>query len=201
MQKILNIAAPLASLVLFVSVAAPSKITMVVLAACGQILLYFCAPLMYLVMLKSRLFRPRRRPRLVRLFLWTMIVIYPLFGVYSIFSGDWTYDKMSIFGLAQIAGLVGLTAIVGGVLWVSSDLRRRSYRECPHCLSRIRREASRCRYCTGEVGPAVSAGRLVDRRTQPATSSAVFEQSLPRYLERHRKKRISASFRPLALRG
>jgi hypothetical protein len=189
MQKVLNTAAPLASLALFVSVAAPSKATMVVLGTCGLALLYFCAPLGYLAMLKSRYFRPRKRPKLVRLFLWALIVTYPLAGIYSILSGDWSYDKMSTFGLAQVGGLLGLAAILGGVLWVSSDMRRRSYRECPHCLSRIRREATRCRYCTGELGPTAITMKLVERRPQRATSSAVFDQPLPRYLEKGRKKK------------
>lgn len=187
MQKALNTAAPLASLVLFISVAAPSKATMVVLAACGGILLYFGAPLFYLMTLKRRRLRPRQK--WVRSLLWAGVVIYPLYGIGSFLSGAWTYDKLSTFGLEQAVGLIGLTAVVGGVVWVSSDRRRRSYRECPHCLSRIRREATRCRYCTGEIAPTAMATRLVERRPARATSSAVFDQPVPPYLERGRKKK------------
>jgi hypothetical protein len=77
------------------------------------------------------------------------ILICRVFFRSSKISGD-TFEN---FGTIQVIGIVGLVASAALIVWVFFDLYDEYFRQCPHCLSSIKREASRCRHCTAEVDP------------------------------------------------
>lgn len=167
MQKALSIAAPLATLILFLGVAVSSRATVVILGAYGLLFLMVGAPCLAIAMksqeraLKYRRQQPRvmgAAMRALRGLLFTYPVLILAIIVLSIVnpsheSGAVSVHEFTSFGLVQIMGLFGLlaTAVVatGVALWH----RRSTYRKCPHCISLIPRQASRCKYCTAPVEP------------------------------------------------
>jgi len=69
-------------------------------------------------------------------------------------SSGYSADDFQGFGYFQILGVVGLIASAAAATFIALRMYDDFYRACPHCLASIRREASRCRHCTGEVQPA-----------------------------------------------
>jgi len=172
MQKTLSTVASLGAIILFVGVAASSKATLVILGVYGFLFVYVGIPLGYGVFLKRkarRVFRDRPIPKLVNALPWIFLSLMAAAATFSfLFSSEaereWSSQELTSFGLPQSMGLTALAVTTVLALVAAFDLRRRTYRECPHCLSRIRREATRCRYCTGEVD------RVTERRHRPASA-------------------------------
>jgi hypothetical protein len=68
-------------------------------------------------------------------------------------SSEFSADDFEGFGSLQVIGIVGLVLSAAFAAWLSFRWLDDYYRDCPHCLATIRREASRCRHCAGEVEP------------------------------------------------
>lgn len=174
MQKLLSTVASLGAVVLFISIAASWEATLFLLAAYGALFLYVGVPLGYgLIVRREWMRRSRHRsiPRLIQALPWIFLSLMSLAAIYSfLFSSEagreWSNQELTSFGLWQIIGLVGMSTTAFLALVVALDLRRHLYRECPHCLSPIRREATRCRYCTSEVE------RATERRRHPTRETA-----------------------------
>jgi hypothetical protein len=193
MQKTLSTVASLGAIILFVSVAASSKSTLFILAVYGALFVYIGAPLAYGVALQwlwKRRFRGRPVPRIVKAMPWIFLGLMGLAAIYSfMFSSEagreWSNEVLTSFGLSQMVGLVGLFVTAGLALAAGLDLRRHTFRECPHCLSRIRREATRCRYCTGEVD------RVTERRHRRSSEARPARRGPAVRSDRQRPRRLS----------
>ena len=196
MQRILGTAAPLATLILFVAVAASSKATLVLLSFYGLIFMTV-GPVAGLVFLRRAWKRrlPREpMPRSVRFAPYVFGVLMVLASVYSLVNpaheSEWSGHELTSFGFSQGFGLFGLGASILLALALATKRQRGIYRECPHCLSRIRREATRCRYCTAEVDPAPRSQKVIEQRPLRETSTAAGGRRLPpRYATPGRKKK------------
>jgi hypothetical protein len=193
MQKFLSTAAPLATLILFVSVAAPSTATLVILGVYGLLFIYL-APGAMLVYQRRRWkvsFRGQPLPRGLRL----MTIGYPLLvtlviglSIASPQEGEWSAEEFTTFGLPQVVGIFGGGATLLLAAAIAARRRRGAFRECPYCLARIRREATRCRYCTSEVEPALVNARVIEQG-QSRETGTISRWQPPRYAEPGRKKK------------
>jgi hypothetical protein len=189
MQKALSTVASLGAIILFVAVAASSKVTMVVLSVYGAAFLYFGVPVLAFAFTRRKTLAGFPVPKSLRAMMTGYIVAGPLAGIYSIaFSPEheWTREKLTSFGLPQAVGLLGLAFTIMIALVVAVDLRSFSYRECPHCLSRIRREATRCRYCSGEVG---ATPKVIEQANPPQRTATGIGRWTPRHAQPGRKKK------------
>jgi hypothetical protein len=193
MQKSLSIAAPIATLILFLGVAASSKATVVILGAYGLIFFLSFPPV--------SLWAARRMivtsPALVQSQIWMVGFIkvlrwgYPAVLVASVVISivnpfherTAPAHEFTAFGLLQICGLIAMLATAVIAVVISLRLRRSTYRKCPYCVSWIPREASRCKYCTAPIEPTPMRNTVVQHRPRIATTGTASYVETPRYLD------------------
>jgi hypothetical protein len=150
MQKLLSALASLAAIILFAAVAVTSPATSAILGGYGLLYLSVVVPAVFAFLA----FRDRIRSLSGWLFGIAAAAI-PVYFVYRALahSSEFSADHFERFGFIQVIGIFGL--VIPAIL-ATGLLRRRFddyYRQCPHCLATIRREASRCRHCAGKVEP------------------------------------------------
>lgn len=157
MQKILNTAASLGAIVLFVAVAAPSQAAMVALGIYGKCVLYIGAPVAAcaISMRKKLLGVPltSKMKRLLRAY-GVLTLLTVICSVTFNAEDEWAWTNFTSFQATQALGLLALLVTALAIRLVALERQRSLYRGCPFCLSRIPRAASRCKHCTSNVAPA-----------------------------------------------
>lgn len=194
MQKTLSTAAPLATLILFVAVAASSKATLVILAFYGLIVLGL-GPLAGFIIFRrtwKKRFPNDPLPRLLKIAPYFFGITMALALSYSIVNpaheSEWSGHELTSFGLPQALGLFGLGVSILLALAYAAKRQRGTHRECPRCLSRIRREATRCRYCTSDIEAVPATVTVIEQVAQRRTSTGAHRLP-PRYAAPGRKKK------------
>jgi hypothetical protein len=114
---------------------------MVALGLVGEILFVLVAMILFLVGVISLVERDR---------LWMVIGIPVLpLAIYSVVVHPFSLTAQSSheFHSAQILALVSIFGFGPLFVWLAAQRYDRRWRRCPHCLTTIRRQARKCRYC------------------------------------------------------
>lgn len=77
----------------------------------------------------------------------------------------------------ELFALVSLCLFAG--LWILALLDRARSRRCPHCVTRIHRDATRCPHCGGEVEPAPFTGVDAEIQARRAADDAARAAGAP----------------------
>jgi hypothetical protein len=174
--KLLTALASVATLILFVAVAATSPATPTVFGVIGALCGFVLIPMILVIGAAANGVRPGgRRVWLGRLCLGTAVIAVVV-GVLTLLSGPAHFLDTSPFATGLLgASTVGL--FVGYIIWA---WWKEHYRPCPECKATIKSDASHCRHCTAEVPvlklelPRPVSAAAVGRSTPaPATSSAM----------------------------
>jgi len=145
--KTLPTLASIATLILFVGVAASSSATPTVLGLIGTVLGYVVIPAVLFIGAAANGVRSGPRRWIGRACFVTATV--------SVGLGIWTaidHPSRLVHGKspAVVAGLAVL-ALSPIVIWLVYRWCQDHLRPCPECKATIRRDATRCRYCTAEI--------------------------------------------------
>jgi hypothetical protein len=155
---------------LFIAVAAPSPATMLALGVFGKTFIFLIGPILAFVFSRRQEIHGFPTPKLIRTGGAIYLAVGIVGGAFSVLvdpENEWSWAALTSFGFPQAIGLGAFLAMAAAALALGFEIQRKSYKECPFCLSRIRREATRCRYCAAEVQLPRASPSDMQRRSAP----------------------------------